>query len=269
MPQLSLTPSRKHCVGLAVRMGTLLAGTVVCAATYSPVGAYASPKPSNDSMILPPSFVTLGSFATNARLHFECESDANYSTLDCRVTSLSLKKQEQVDLGELDRQSDTDFATLKNTFSKEPQAAIAERLQRSTPEQGEALRNYAAVANEVHNADTRPKLKSALAKLVEIQRNTCEISIWSSRTKFDRVGTSRRWMSNPGPQGLCNVVTVSTLGPEDNHPGLWRFTTITVSADTSSPACAFYKPLINKPEVYSWDAPDTIAAACKYLKLGD
>ena len=95
----------------------------------------------------------------------------------------------------------------------------------------------------------------------------CVVSDW--RATFVR--QTDRWVANVGPSGLCGVITVSTLVPQDltkirqpTGPTLWTLTEKTVTTHRSDdPLCANPKknpllPTITEgATTFSWNAPST------------
>jgi hypothetical protein len=63
----------------------------------------------------------------------------------------------------------------------------------------------------------------ALARLmIERERRTCTLYAEGYKLDFKRIGEGK-WVSNPEPQGLCNVVAVYTLEHLDLDKFSWKF----------------------------------------------
>lgn len=235
----------------------------------------AKPKAA-DAGVTPPYGITLGSFDSNVSLYLECQTQKPYADVDCQITWMALRKISEEDdrkaraeFADIDKASDKDLADVKQTFSPDNIAKLKARATRATPEQRAALNDFVAFGQEAATATTRPAMKALLGKFQDMQKNTCTIDIWQDHVSLKRAGSSaNQWIFNPGPQGLCNVVNVAVLERDPKYQALWRYTVTEVSADSSSALCKGLGNALNRPEVYSWDAPDTIVPGCKYLKVG-
>ncbi len=83
--------------------------------------------------------------------------------------------------------------------------------------------------------------------------------------------SQKKWISNPGPQGLCNVVTVKTLEAPGEGYTLWKFTQVTVSVDVDTKRNNLGDQIcggieLNKPVIYSWDIPTDLIIDCQCIK---
>ena len=85
------------------------------------------------------------------------------------------------------------------------------------------------------------------------EKRTCRLMVNSFRVDFERIG-AEQWLSNPGPQGLCNVVTTYSLRQESGYSILWTLSETMIAADTKGPLCkdALHDDELNKPIVWSW-----------------
>jgi hypothetical protein len=97
----------------------------------------------------------------------------------------------------------------------------------------------------------------------------CWVSDW--RASFIR--QVDRWVSNSGPAGLCGVVRVGTLTPQDPKkmketvgPTLWRFDQRSIVTRADSQACKFFK-VKDAAISLSWDAP-TKSLDCNEFEFG-
>jgi hypothetical protein len=103
-------------------------------------------------------------------------------------------------------------------------------------------------------------------KQLDESRDTCKLSTHSFSVRFERVGP-KKWISSPGAEGLCNVVTVQTLENNDEDWLLWTYTSTTVTAD-SDEVCSKMVTL-NKPLVFTWkNAFGTLRMDCQFIEFG-
>lgn len=79
---------------------------------------------------------------------------------------------------------------------------------------------------------TQEDIRKIKTEMMNMQHATCKIMQNFFTQSFQRVH-KHKWLSNPGPEGLCNVVRVSTLENDPKHPILWTYTSTIASADKS------------------------------------
>jgi hypothetical protein len=223
---------------------------------------------------LPPTYVTLGSFASNAKLYFECQGTRPFNRLKCQFTTLSIRTmsaterdKQRASLSEIDKATPNEIATLKNSMAEARGPTFAQLLSRSTPEQAGYLKDFRDASAYIVNAKDKSELKAAISRLNELEERTCKIRFWNWEAEFERAG-KHKWISNPGPEGLCNVVRVRVLENREGYENLWTLTEtmLSIDADASQTFCSDAE--VNKPTVYSWDAPKTIKPDCRYLDVG-
>ena len=114
---------------------------------------------------------------------------------------------------------------------------------------------------------TRETALSFLRTMSEGEAKKCRCVVSDWRSTLVRQG--ERWIENAGPNGLCGIITVTTLVPsepakmkEKVGPVLWSLTQKTVTTHKSDdPLCAntMKNPLIptlkDESTTFSWDAP--------------
>jgi hypothetical protein len=226
----------------------------------------------------PPYSFTLGSLDNNSRIQLDCEGRKPYPELVCKFTWLTLEKVSEAQINEaqakldaFDRMSESEIQPLKQdlkkTFSSDSDAALHAGVARGTPEQEAAAADLANAAKQLSTASTRTELKAAMIKLWDMDRDTCKIQVHEDEKLVFKRMSPTKWIRNLGPQGDCHAVEVGVL--EAGPVGMWTYRTTTVSADTDTKVCAdIYKGEVSKVHVYSWDAPEVISPACKYIRLG-
>ena len=218
-----------------------------------------------------PSFLTLGSFNTNGSMYLECKFEASDSLLRCLTTYVSVsglsdkqKGKLRSDLADLDKATDKDISKLREFYRALDPSKAKKRFEVATPEQKAYMADYLKASEEVAAAKDKNSLKTAISKLNELDESTCNVSIQRGETTFRRAGANR-WVDNPGPQGLCNIVTVQVFEQNSEHKSLWTLTQTTLSGDVERPMCSFVKESLNKPWTFSWDAPKSLSLKCRYL----
>lgn len=222
---------------------------------------------------MPPRYFTVGTFSSDTTLKFDCELITT-TEVACDVLMVAVRRmtddqkaKAKAELAQLDTASDLDIQNAIKTFAAFDAKTLQRRRSQATPAQAAYLADFLTAIQAAQAATDRRSLKAAIAKMNGLEENSCRISFERiGRPTFQRVGPNR-WLSNPGPQGLCNVVTVQILESSSEHQLLWKLTQTTVSAETERPSCRFLKNTLNKPEVYSWDYPKNLSPGCKYLTV--
>lgn len=222
---------------------------------------------------LPPRYFTVGTFSSDTTLKFDCESITS-TEVACDVLMIAVRRmtdeqraKAKAELAQLDTASDLDIQKAIKAFVVLDAEKLKRRRSQATPAQAAYFTDFLAATQTAQAATDRQSLKAAIARMNDLEENTCKISVERlGRPTFQRVGPNR-WLSNPGPQGLCSVVSVQVLESSSEHQVLWKLTQTTVSAETELPSCRFLKSALNKPEVYSWDYPSTLAPGCKYVTV--
>ena len=82
--------------------------------------------------------------------------------------------------------------------------------------------------------------------------SVCEIYTNRYESTFTKQNT-RRWVSNEGPQGVCGVVTVTTLEQDESDPTsglLWTMNTQKIVTNKSADTVC--KQLDERPETLTW-----------------
>ncbi|MGQ0811229.1 MAG: hypothetical protein ACT4OO_08390 [Nitrospiraceae bacterium] len=97
------------------------------------------------------------------------------------------------------------------------------------------------------------------------QKRTCGTFTQTFSLDFTRIGI-RKWLSDPGPSGLCRMMKVYELTGEGDLSLLWTLTETRVTAgDTESPLCKGVKEELNQPIVWSWKSPGEFELPCDFI----
>lgn len=230
-------------------------------------------KAKTTSLAIAPSFYYLGTDGETSSLSMECKGAAPFNELHCsfnqmrigkdspdqvRESQLAIEKMSENDLtGEFDEVcNQTREATKKiPLILSDEKKAFAE----------ESVKEWGNVCDCRSAEKKKPCILKAMTPIIEHAKDRCLVSYNSFDLTFKRAG-ARKWISNPGPVGLCNMLTVATIEHEPNSDSLWTFTQTRVTADTESKLC---KDLIfNKPFTYSWKASTEALLNCRTVKFG-
>jgi hypothetical protein len=125
------------------------------------------------------------------------------------------------------------------------------------PQIGPKTRKY---SQEMVEACSAKDPQVFLDSLSRVTKRTCGLLVEPFSLDFKKTGKGQ-WLSNPGPQGVCNVVRTYVLRRDEKNDfagSLWTITETMVARGVESPLC---KPPfdsdknqeLNKPFVWSWN----------------
>ena len=101
------------------------------------------------------------------------------------------------------------------------------------------------------------------------QQQTCHANVTGYSIDFKKIG-KRKWLSNEGPQGMCNVVRIYELdGGTGLANGLWTFVQKNITTgNTTNSMCKSISNLEKQPseETFSWQSPDEFELPCEYIE---
>jgi len=164
--------------------------------------------------------------------------------------------------------SQKELIDLKDSLAVKDIGKRKSLIDHGTAEQKAYFAEVLDVLNHIGKANNVTDVKRIMRKYYDVQEDTCKLKLWHAETVFERI-SENKWVANPGPQGLCNVIRIQTLENTKEYPMLWKFSEVTVSTDTDSPLCEGLDKDLNKPIVYSWDAPKSMRFDCKYIEYND
>ena len=239
-------------------------------------------EPVQNTTPVPPKYVTLAKADGNGIIRIDCEGEGNLAHLKCDFTQVLIAKGTEAEIAkkrkEFKEESSAkiqrgDFQKVKNEF-----LGIAMMKQRQvlrgaiSPEKKKYLATVTNMAQGIRKSSNRAELIKAIEGFEEFDNQCCTVSINSYKQGLERT-SQYKWISSPGPQGRCNVVTRSTLESNDDNYLLWKYTTAMVSVDIDRKRndmiddwCGGIES--NKPVVYSWDIPNESITDCKCMKYG-
>jgi hypothetical protein len=251
-----------------VRVGGLLAVAVISVASHTSLLGAAEPK-----TLSPPSFLYLPSQNDNSALSMDCDGQPPFSTLHCSFTQVTVSRSSQT---EEKRQSFVkDLSSAPWTELQKTLAEMCPKLDGRAPEMlmpdpGSA--KAASRAELISRARPLCACKDVTCARAEfatffggLERDQCAVWTNAFERDFTRAPGERKWVSNPGPQGLCNVVDVVVI-ESDESGWLWTYTQTRVTLDRSNKLCESKEP--NLKMVYSSHAVDTGFAKCSSIKFG-
>lgn len=130
---------------------------------------------------------------------------------------------------------------------------------RNDPAIGEALINLRTACNRKDTSS----VKNSLFNLTRVQNRSCSIVVNKWSAKFRKIA-EWKWINNPGPEGLCNLVRVEVF--ECDKYGNWQFRTTRVEADKNE-HCSYQQEQLNKPRISSESIPGPLQLDCTSFYL--
>lgn len=221
-----------------------------------------------------PRFFGYGTFGGTGWTDMECDGSPPFSTITCEFTQVGIRPRD-------DASFQDERAKLKASLEAEPEAKLleerrtlvelqpklkhvlsAEPPRNFSPEQADFVRRLALSNDKALSCADKPCIIDEELKYLDSNRRTCYLSTNRFRSEFKRSGPNK-WVSVQGPQGICNVVLVQTLENDPDYPQLWTFTQTRATSDNKGP-CEGIE--VNKPGIYSWDAPNQFDLNCQVFE---
>ena len=110
-----------------------------------------------------------------------------------------------------------------------------------------------------------------LQLLAQREKRTCTVDTQSFSLTFQRIG-KWKWVSNPGPAGMCNILKVYELNAvsfrNEKRTLLnlqWKMIETRVAGDSTQPMCADVEQELHKPTIWSWDNPSDYELPCDFI----
>jgi len=222
----------------------------------------------------PPHFNLMGSIGNNSAMTMKCYGEAPFQEIDCAFTQVMISATSAKDLAdrkveaikELEKVQQKEIQSLKKELSATDMEKFQTRMKNATPEQQAYAQDLLSVIKAITSSKDKVSLKKALLDQQDIEGATCSIALNTFDLHFSRI-SKNKWLYNPGPAGLCNVVRVSTLENSETYPELWTYTQSTVTAD-KDPVCQKWVE-VGATMVTSWDSPKAFRfGQCKYIQFG-
>lgn len=240
---------------------------------------YGEEKSTTRHLIKPPSFNNLGSTENNGILQMECEGQKpDYKNIDCMFTQLLLMKKSEKELKELRDKRKLEYKEIKEEEIKELKKSFSKKmitkerrelLDSMTPEKRKYSDLMWTYLEKYGKSKTLSESVKIIEDMTEFHEKCCSLIINKWKQKYERI-SNFKWMSNPGPQGFCNIVRIGTIESKDDSYLLWKYTQITVSVDYDKKSddvidqyCSGIE--INKPTIYSWDIPTELIIECSCI----
>ncbi len=222
----------------------------------------------------PPHFNFMGSIGNNSAMAMKCYGEAPFQEIDCAFTQVMISATSAKDLAdrkveaikELEKVQQKEIQSLKKELTATDMEKFQNRMKNASPEQQAYAQDLVSIIKAITSSKDKVSLKKALLDQQDLEGATCSITLNTFEQHFSRI-SKNKWLYNPGPAGLCNVVRVSTLENSEAYPELWTYTSTTVTAD-KDPACQKWVE-VGATMVTSWDSPKAFKfGQCKYIQIG-
>jgi len=222
----------------------------------------------------PPHFGLTGTDTGTGVMSMECKGDPPYALISCDFVQVGIRRdsekefeKERAELKEqLAKTSEADLlkqVSAVREAAKKTDGVLRTNASTLVPEKLQYLRESFVLLQAVAACTAKPCIVDALLKQQAGERNSCKVSTHTFSSEFQRVGPNK-WVSNPGPQGICNIVYVQTLENEKDSSGLWTFTQTNVTADKGG-LCEGIE--LNKPSIFSWRSQTELIMDCHVIEF--
>lgn len=254
--------------GCPVRV-TVRVGLITALALQAP--SFAAGK---EALTAPPKFLALPAEKDPSFLTMECEGKAPFAKIHCRFTQVDVIKPTEEEWlksrAELDKdlakkteeQLLQDFATTCKGLAQ-AEENLKQKMQASGPYKADFAKKSLADFKRLCSCKDKACIVKAMLAQQDQERRTCRVTSQTFEADFQKTGT-RKWVSNNGPEGLCDLVTVMVIEHEPDATVLWTFTRTRASGNTDAAPCKRFE--INKPYVFSWRAPEQALMGCEVIK---
>lgn len=243
---------------------------VVVLAGVASVVTAADTKPLRET----PHFQFLGAAASTDALNMDCKGKPPFEVIECDFLQISIHRDDDAAFmreraklqKQLEQTSEADL--LKEVASGRAFAAKARVVMKEAspvPERDAFMKWTIGFLEAAAACTSKPCIVKGMLKQQDESRNTCKVSTNTFSGEFQRVGP-HKWVSSPGPQGACNVVTVQTLENSEEYLMLWTFTATTVTVDNDEPCTKMVQ--LNKPLVFTWrNAFSILRMECQFVEF--
>lgn len=241
---------------------------------FASIPVFAEPSAESKDISEAPHFNFMGSIGNNSAMAMKCYGEVPFQEIDCSFTQVMISATSAKDLAdrkaevikELDKVQQKEIQSMNKGLSATDIEKLQGRMKHATPEQQAYAQDLIPILKALTSSNDKVSLKKVILDQQDMEGATCSITLNTFDLHFSRI-SKNKWLSNPGPVGLCNVVRVSTLENLEDHPNLWFFTQTTVTAD-KDPTCKKWVE-VGATMVTSWDSPKAFKfGQCKYIQFG-
>lgn len=222
----------------------------------------------------PPKFLALPSEKDPSFLTMECEGKAPFVKIHCRFTEVDVTKPSEEEWLKSRAELEKDMAKrTENRLLQEfatsckglaqAEETLKQKIQTTGPYKADFAKKSLADFKELCACRDKACVVKAMLAQQDQEKRTCRVSSQTFEADFRKSGT-RKWISNNGPEGLCDLVNVLVIEHEPDAAVLWTFTHTRAAGNTGAGPCKGFE--INKPFVFTWRAPEQALMGCEVIK---
>jgi len=224
----------------------------------------------------PPHFYFQGSFGNNSGLAMHCNGKFPFEEIDCSfvqvfintISSDEMTKRKKQDEEEMTKMTQEDIEKIKGRNDPAKYLpGILQKMKAMSDEQRNYMQDLLVIMKTREGVTDKASFAEATSKMEDLQGATCTISQTTFEHHFTRI-SKHKWLYNPGPEGLCNVVRIATIEDTPEAPELWKYTETIVTADQDEECKKWVE--VGGTFISSWDAPRSFKFnQCKYIEFGN
>ncbi len=226
------------------------------------VSAWASDTPAEDSD-RPPFFFTVYSPSGNESFKAECSSKRT-SLVTCKFSGLRFHAPKTLAEGwkaEWDALSPQERKAEEESLSSSDTLALVKSLKEKLKDSSIGPKTKLWLQHMISAFESKSPRNVIEASLSKDAR-TCSTFTQTFSLDFQKIGKGK-WLSNPGPGGLCQIVKLYELQGDGL---LWTMTETRVTAgETEGPICEGVTDEIGKPTVWTWKNPNEWELPCDFI----
>ncbi|WP_342375108.1 hypothetical protein NVS55_27890 [Myxococcus stipitatus] len=221
---------------------------------------------------MPPQFINIPAVEENAWLTMECTRGKTKDEVSCVFSQVRIEQKTESKAMEEAEKFRAEFlkhsaatrrelakmcADWKPTLQKSAEAPSNEPFGRDAAR----IELMALMAAPCACEDDECRI-AAFSKLIATQERICRIRTSSFSTTLRRI-SKNKWVNTPVPAGLCNAVTAIVVERKDTSS--WTFTQTRITVDKDTELCSGMAANINRPYVFSSDAPSSTKMDCRFV----
>ncbi len=222
----------------------------------------------------PPKFLALPAEKDPSSLTMECEGKAPFTKIHCRFTQVDvikpteeewLKSRAELEKDMAKRTEEQllqEFATSCKGLAQ-ADGKLRQKIQATGLYKADFAKRSLADFKRLCSCRDKACIVKAMLAQQDQEKRTCRVSSQTFEADFRKSG-SRKWISNNGPEGLCDLVNVLVIEHEPDATVLWTFTHTRAAGNTDAGPCKGFE--INKPFVFTWRAPEQALMGCEVIK---
>lgn len=207
-----------------------------------------------------PNFFFLFSSTGNEKFQVECKQ-TGVEAVNCNFIGTRIKQPVKVDPQNLSDKEKREWQADLSKNSKEDRDRMTKMEEKLLDTSlGPKSKAYVKSFIEAYKTGDVERLHKIV---IDKDSRTCQVFVQSFSLEFKKIG-HRKWLSNPGPGGRCQILKIYELTGEESH-NLWQMTETRVTAGSNEGICQDVEQELNKPTIWSWKNPQEYELACDFI----